>query len=92
MVKEVMMALENPTGEVKEKKKLEVWMNDFDTFLDDWCHDDSEKLKNTEHMRHLGFWLHRPEGHEEHVRIEVLNDRRVGNCIKQVAKDRKGKG
>ncbi|KAG1141507.1 hypothetical protein G6F38_008375 [Rhizopus arrhizus] len=84
MVKEVMMALENPSGEVKEKKKLEVWMNDFDAFLDDWCHDDSEKLKNTEHMRHLGFWLHRPEGHEEHVRIEVLNDRRVGNCIKQI--------
>ncbi|KAG0761729.1 hypothetical protein G6F57_007617 [Rhizopus arrhizus] len=80
MLNELAASLESP----HQKKTLEQWVNDFDASLDDWCHDDSDRLKDTKNMAHLGFWLNRPEGHEEHVRIEVLNDARVGNCIKQI--------
>lgn len=82
MLNELIASLENPNQELKDKKKMEQWVNDFDASLDDWCHDDSDRLKDTKNMGHLGYWLNRPD--EEHVRIEVLNDQRVGNCIKQV--------
>ncbi|KAI9251252.1 male sterility protein-domain-containing protein [Sporodiniella umbellata] len=80
MLGELMSSLESP----HQKKTHEQWVNDFDASLDDWCHDDSDRLKDTKNMSHLGFWLNRAEGHEEHIRIEVLNDSRVGGCIKQI--------
>ncbi|KAG1468148.1 hypothetical protein G6F56_004006 [Rhizopus delemar] len=80
MLTELTASLESP----HQKKTLEQWVNDFDASLDDWCHDDSDRLKDTKNMGHLGFWLNRPEGHEEHIRIEVLNDSRVGGCVKQI--------
>ncbi|CEG66026.1 hypothetical protein RMATCC62417_02685 [Rhizopus microsporus] len=82
MLNELIASLENPNQELKDKKKMEQWVNDFDASLDDWCHDDSDRLKDTKNMGHLGYWLNHPD--EEHVRIEVLNDQRVGNCIKQI--------
>lgn len=84
MLQELILSLEKPGQELKDKKKLEEWVNDFDASLDDWCHDDSDILKDTKNMVHLGHWVNRSESHEEHIRIEVLNDRRVGQSIRQV--------
>ncbi|KAG2197742.1 hypothetical protein INT47_010678 [Mucor saturninus] len=84
MLQELILSLEKPGQELKDKKKLEEWVNDFDASLDDWCHDDSDILKDTKNMTHLGHWVHRSESHDEHVRIEVLNDVRVGQSIKQI--------
>ncbi|RCI06659.1 cyclin-dependent kinase inhibitor far1 [Rhizopus stolonifer] len=84
MLTELVLSLEKPGQELKDKKKMEEWVNDFDASLDDWCHDDSDILKNKDNMTHLGHWVDPPESYEEHVRIEVLNDRRVGQSIKQI--------
>lgn len=84
MLAELVMSLEKPGQELKDKKKLEEWVNDFDASLDDWCHDDSDILKNRDNMLNLGHWTNPSESHEEHIRIEVLNDRRVGQSIRQV--------
>lgn len=84
MLNELIASLEKPGHALKDKKKLEEWVNDFDASLDDWCHDDSNILKNKETMVNLGHWNRPSESHEEHIRVEVLNDRRVGQSIKQV--------
>lgn len=84
MLAELVLSLEKPGQELKDKKKMEEWINDFDASLDDWCHDDSDILKDTKKMAHLGHWVNQSESHEEHIRIEVLNDRRVGQSIRQV--------
>ncbi|KAI8329604.1 male sterility protein-domain-containing protein [Choanephora cucurbitarum] len=84
MLAELVASLEKPGQETRDKKKMEEWVNDFDASLDDWCHDDSDILKNKDNMLHLGHWVDPSESHEEHVRIEVLNDRRVGQSIKQI--------
>ncbi|CAO3655153.1 unnamed protein product [Mucor hiemalis] len=84
MLAELILSLEKPGQELRDKKKMEEWVNDFDASLDDWCHDDSDILKDTHNMAHLGHWVNRSESHEEHIRIEVLNDRRVGQSIKQI--------
>jgi hypothetical protein len=84
MLAELVLSLEKPGQELKDKKKMEEWVNDFDASLDDWCHDDSDILKDTKNMKHLGHWINQSESHEEHIRIEVLNDRRVGQSIRQV--------
>jgi len=81
---ELVLSLEKPGQELKDKKKMEEWVNDFDASLDDWCHDDSDILKNKDNMVNLGHWAKQSESHEEHIRIEVLNDRRVGQSIRQV--------
>ncbi|KAI9480913.1 MAG: male sterility protein-domain-containing protein [Benjaminiella poitrasii] len=84
MLAELVLSLEKPGQELKDKKKIEEWINDFDASLDDWCHDDSNLLRNKDSMSHLGHWLNPSESHEEHIRIEVLNDRRVGQSIRQI--------
>ncbi|KAI7899488.1 male sterility protein-domain-containing protein [Cokeromyces recurvatus] len=84
MLTELVASLEKPGQELKDKKKMEEWINDFDASLDDWCHDDSNLLKNKENMTHLGHWLNPSESYEEHIRIEVLNDNRVGQNIRQI--------
>lgn len=84
MLNELVLSLEKPGQELKDKKKMEEWVNDFDASLDDWCHDDSDILKNKDNMVNLGHWAKQSESHEEHIRIEVLNDRRVGQSIRQV--------
>lgn len=84
MLAELVLSLEKPGQELKDKKKMEEWVNDFDASLDDWCHDDSDILKNKNNMLNLGHWTNPSESHEEHIRIEVLNDRRVGQSIRQV--------
>jgi hypothetical protein len=83
MLTELIQSLEKP-GQDKNKKKMEDWVNDFDASLDDWCHDDANLLKDTNEMVYLGHWIHPSESHEEHITIEVLNDRRVGQSIRQV--------
>ncbi|KAI8638017.1 male sterility protein-domain-containing protein [Parasitella parasitica] len=84
MLNELVLSLEKPGQELKDKKKMEEWVNDFDASLDDWCHDDSDILKNKDNMVNLGHWAKQSESHEEHIRIEVLNDRRVGQSIRQI--------
>ncbi|KAI9339864.1 male sterility protein-domain-containing protein [Pilaira anomala] len=84
MLQELIASLEKPGQELKDKKKMEEWVNDFDASLDDWCHDDSDILKDTKKMTHLGHWVNRSDSHEEHIRIEVLNDKRVGQSIRQI--------
>lgn len=86
MLNELVVSLERPGHELKDKKKMEEWINDFDASLDDWCHDDSQVLRNKDNMMNLGHWADPSESHEEHVRIQVLNDKRVGSSIKQVSK------
>ncbi|KAI8883657.1 hypothetical protein K501DRAFT_219064 [Backusella circina FSU 941] len=84
MLTELIHSLEKPGQEMKDKKKMEEWVNDFDASLDDWCHDDSNLLKDTKNMVYLGHWISPSESHEEHITIEVLNDRRVGQSIRQI--------
>ncbi|KAI8975018.1 male sterility protein-domain-containing protein [Pilobolus umbonatus] len=84
MLNQLISSLENPGKESKEKKKMDEWVNDFDASLDDWCHDDSDIIKNTSDMLNLGHWLNPIESQDEHIRIEVLNDKRVGQSIRQI--------
>ncbi|KAL9542684.1 hypothetical protein MBANPS3_008490 [Mucor bainieri] len=90
MLNELVLSLEKPGQQQQQqelnnnKKKMEEWVNDFDASLDDWCHDDSDILKNKDNMVNLGHWAKQSESHEEHIRIEVLNDRRVGQSIRQI--------
>jgi hypothetical protein len=84
MLEELVLSLENPSRELKDKKKMEDWVNDFDASLDDWCHQDEALIEESKHVVNLGHWLDRSESHEEHVTVEVLNDKRVGEAIRQV--------
>ncbi|KAI9277448.1 male sterility protein-domain-containing protein [Sporodiniella umbellata] len=85
MTNELNLFLENPRKQ-PTSKNAEQWLVDLDAMLDDWCHDDSERLKTTANMGHLGAWL-RQTDREENIRVNVLNDIPVGNCIKQITKD-----
>lgn len=85
MLNELVLSLERPGHELKDKKKMEEWINDFDASLDDWCHDDSQVLRNKDNIMNLGHWANPSESYEEHIRIEVLNDKRVGQSIRQVS-------
>ncbi|KAI8977495.1 male sterility protein-domain-containing protein [Mycotypha africana] len=91
MVIGLIASLENAGySALKNKKRMEQWIDDFDASLDDWCHDDANLLKNMDDMNHLGHWLNTSSSlstdtsYEEHIRIEVLNDIRVGQSVKQI--------
>ncbi|RCI02362.1 cyclin-dependent kinase inhibitor far1, partial [Rhizopus stolonifer] len=81
MMNELVSFLENPR---RPSKTADQWLVDFDGLLDDWCHDDSQRLVSKMDMRHLGAWFNGTK--EEHVRVQVLNDPGVGHCIKQIIK------
>jgi hypothetical protein len=73
------------TGVNDVKKLSEDWVADFDTSLDDWCHDDSGILTDGNHAADLGRWVTHIGEHDEAIKIIVLNDRRVGASIRQVS-------
>lgn len=87
MLAQVIQSLES-TDRPRNKKMNEEWVGDFDTSLDDWCHDDSEVLKDgttiNERGRELGRWRAHIGDNDDIVKVVVLNDRRVGESIKQV--------
>lgn len=66
------------------KKLSEDWVADFDTSLDDWCHDDSGILTDGKYAADLGRWVTHIGEHDEAIKIIVMNDRRVGASIRQV--------
>lgn len=87
MLAQVIQSLES-TDRQRDRKMDEEWVGDFDTSLDDWCHDDSEVLKNgttiSERGKELGRWRAHIDDNDDIVKVVVLNDRRVGESIKQV--------
>jgi hypothetical protein len=87
MLAQVIQSLES-TDRQRDRKMDEEWVSDFDTSLDDWCHDDSEVLKNgtiiSERGKELGRWRAHIGDNDDIVKVVVLNDRRVGESIKQV--------
>ncbi|KAG2172784.1 hypothetical protein INT43_000131, partial [Umbelopsis isabellina] len=87
MLSQVLQSLEN-TDRHRDRRLQEEWVADFDTSLDDWCHDDSEVLTNgqaiNERGQELGRWRAQIGDNDDVVKIDVLNDRRVGACIKQI--------
>ncbi|ORZ23507.1 male sterility protein-domain-containing protein [Absidia repens] len=91
MLLQVITSLEQPTlaqlgslNGLNDKKLSEDWVADFDTSLDDWCHDDSGILTDGKHAADLGRWVARIGEHDETIKIIVLNDRRVGASIRQI--------
>ncbi|KAI8381317.1 male sterility protein-domain-containing protein [Radiomyces spectabilis] len=84
MLAQVTDCLEHPGLDTRDKKKAEEWVNDFDASLDDWCHDDSEILKDGRRMADLGRWSSQSRDHDEALRVVVLNDPRVGHSIRQI--------
>ncbi|KAI8096845.1 male sterility protein-domain-containing protein [Halteromyces radiatus] len=98
MLTQVITSLEQPTlaqlgslnglndsnNSNNNKKLSEDWIADFDTSLDDWCHDDSGILTDGKHTADLGRWVTRIGEHDEAIKIIVLNDRRVGASIRQI--------
>jgi hypothetical protein len=88
MLAQVILCLES-TDRQRDRKMDEEWVADFDTSLDDWCHDDSEVLKDgttiSERGKELGRWRAQIGDNDDIVKVIVLNDSRVGNSIKQVS-------
>ncbi|KAI8333643.1 male sterility protein-domain-containing protein [Chlamydoabsidia padenii] len=68
-----------------DKEKLsQEWVADFDTSLDDWCHDDSDILTDGNHATGMGRWATRIGEKGETIKIIILNDRRVITSIRQI--------
>lgn len=88
MLAQVIVSLES-TDRPRDRKMDDEWVTDFDTSLDDWCHDDSEVLKDgttiSERGKELGRWRAHIGDNDDIVKVIVLNDSRVGNSIKQVS-------
>ncbi|KAG0168873.1 cyclin-dependent kinase inhibitor far1 [Apophysomyces sp. BC1034] len=85
MLIQIIASLEKPSHqEQKDRKKSEEWVNDFDASLDDWCHDDSELLKDGARTAALGRWSARVGENDEAIKVTVLNDSRVGRSIRQI--------
>ncbi|KAF7727364.1 cyclin-dependent kinase inhibitor far1 [Apophysomyces ossiformis] len=85
MLVQIIASLEKPSyQEQKDRKKSEEWVNDFDASLDDWCHDDSELLKESARTAALGRWSARLGENDEAIKVTVLNDSRVGCSIRQI--------
>ncbi|KAI9279207.1 male sterility protein-domain-containing protein [Umbelopsis sp. AD052] len=87
MLAQVILSLES-TDRPRDKRMNDEWVADFDTSLDDWCHDDSEVLKDgttiSERGKELGRWRAHIGDNDDIVKVIVLNDSRVGNSIKQI--------
>ncbi|KAL0095229.1 male sterility protein-domain-containing protein [Phycomyces blakesleeanus] len=84
MLTQIIMSLEKPDNESRDKKMIEEWVNDFDASLDDWCHDDSEILKDGATTADLGRWSVSVGEDDQSLKVIVLNDKRVGNSIRQI--------
>lgn len=87
MLSQVIASLEQrPTAMLpNDKKRLsDEWVADFDTSLDDWCHDDSDILTDGKYATGMGRWATRIGEKDEAIKIVVLNDRRVVASIRQV--------
>ncbi|KAI7869336.1 male sterility protein-domain-containing protein [Spinellus fusiger] len=84
MLGQIILSLEKPAYEPREKKKIDEWVSDFDASLDDWCNDDSEILKDGGNIAELGRWSMRVGEDDEAIKVVVLNDRRVGKSIRQI--------
>ncbi|KAI9015643.1 male sterility protein-domain-containing protein [Phycomyces nitens] len=84
MLAQIVSSLEKPDYEPRDKKKIDEWVNDFDASLDDWCHDDSEILKDGATTADLGRWAVSVGEDDQSLKVIVLNDKRVGNSIRQI--------
>ena len=85
MLMQLIETLENPnTYNSRDKKKNEEWVNDFDASLDDWCHDDTQILKESNSFAQLGRWSKIVGENDEAIKVVVLNDKRVRDSVEQV--------
>ncbi|CAO3597775.1 unnamed protein product [Absidia cylindrospora] len=81
MLQQVITSLEQQQPTTTNRLLLsEEWVADFDSSLEDWCHDDSGVLRDAA----LGRWATRIGEHDEAIKIIVLNDRRVTSSIRQI--------
>lgn len=76
-------ALENPHL-TSTNNHNEEWISDFDASLDDWCHDDSQILKDGRAAALIGRWGTQIGENDEPMKVTVLNDRRVAASVRQV--------
>ncbi|KAI9310265.1 male sterility protein-domain-containing protein [Dichotomocladium elegans] len=85
MLTQLIETLENTMSyNSRDKRKNEEWINDFDASLDDWCHDDSEILKDAKNSAVLGRWGKVLGEHDEAIKVVVLNDKRVHESVEQI--------
>ncbi|ORZ25509.1 male sterility protein-domain-containing protein [Absidia repens] len=86
MLQQVVTSLEqqSATATLNRLSLSEEWVADFDSSLEDWCHDDSGVLSDAKNIAALGRWATRIGEHDEAIKIIVLNDRRVTTSIRQI--------
>ncbi|KAI9498954.1 male sterility protein-domain-containing protein [Zychaea mexicana] len=85
MLTQLIETLEKPNSyNPRDKKKNEEWINDFDASLDDWCHDDTQILRDANAEALLGRWSKVLGENDEAIKVVVLNDKRVRDSVEQI--------
>ncbi|KAI8149990.1 male sterility protein-domain-containing protein [Fennellomyces sp. T-0311] len=85
MLVQLIETLEKPGSyDPRDKKRNEEWINDFDASLDDWCHDDSQILRDAKLAAQLGRWGKVLGENDEAIKVVVLNDKRVRDSVEQI--------